>query len=218
MCPKDLYQSGDPDHRQPDPQADPWHRTEDRWMLSGAGLLFRRDHLQPLHSDPESGPLRGQMGRHPLPGVPGPDNMDYQRGSAYHGLPAPDKDRFFVSCCHYASVIYCALAAVGRISPKALEKFNVDGWNMEMIGAEHSPGFENTAGSLGQTVSIAAKHRPRPQDEGRDRQVYCLMGDGELQEGQDLGVRADLATTSWTTSSWSSTPTASRSRAPLRIR
>lgn len=27
---------------------------------------------------------------------------------------------------------------------------------MEMIGAEHSPGFENTAGSLGQTISIAA--------------------------------------------------------------
>ena len=102
------------------------------------------------------GPSVGEWDAIPFPGVPGPDNMDYQRGSAYHGLPAPDKDRFFVSCCHYASVIYCALAAVGRISPKALEKFNVDGWNMEMIGAEHSPGFENTAGSLGQTVSIAA--------------------------------------------------------------
>ena len=36
---------------------------------------------------------------------------------------------------------------MGRISPAALDKFNVDGWNMEMIGAEHSPGFENTAGS-----------------------------------------------------------------------
>lgn len=130
------------------------------------------------------GPSEGLWDAIPFPGVPGPDNMDYPRGSAYHGAPAPDKDRFFVSCCHYASVIYCALAAIGRLNPAALDKFNVDGWNMEMIGAEHSPGFENTAGSLGQTVSIAAgtaHARKRRGDTGR---VICLMGDGELQEGQ----------------------------------
>ena len=130
------------------------------------------------------GPSEGAWDAIPFPGVPGPDNMDYQHGSLYNGAPAPDKDRFFVSCCHYASVIYCALAATGRISPAALEKFNVDGWNMEMIGAEHSPGFENTAGSLGQTISIAAgtaHARKRKKDTGL---VYCLLGDGELQEGQ----------------------------------
>lgn len=130
------------------------------------------------------GPSVGEWDAIPFPGVPGPDNMDYQRGSAYHGVPAPDKDRFFVSCCHYASVIYCALAAVGRISPKALEKFNVDGWNMEMIGAEHSPGFENTAGSLGQTVSIAAGTAHARKRKGETGKVYCLLGDGEMQEGQ----------------------------------
>ncbi|WP_283673413.1 1-deoxy-D-xylulose-5-phosphate synthase N-terminal domain-containing protein [Butyricicoccus sp. Marseille-Q5471] len=130
------------------------------------------------------GPSIGCWEPIPFPGVPGPDNMDYQRGSAYNGAPAADKDRFFVSCCHYASVIYCALAATGRISPDCMDKFNVDGWNMEMIGAEHSPGFENTAGSLGQTVSIAAgtaHARKRRGDTGR---VFALLGDGELQEGQ----------------------------------
>lgn len=130
------------------------------------------------------GPSVGNWEPIPFPGVPGPDNMDYQRGSAYNGAPAPDKDRFFVSCCHYASVIYSALAATGRISPNCMEKFNVDGWNMEMIGAEHSPGFENTAGSLGQTISIAggtAHARKRRGDTGK---CYVLLGDGELQEGQ----------------------------------
>ncbi len=131
------------------------------------------------------GPSAGSMDAAPFPGVPGPDNMDYPRGSLYHGLPAPDLDRFFVSCCHYAAVIYCALAAVGRISPSALDKFNVDGWNMEMIGAEHSPGFENTAGSLGQTVSIAAGTAHARKMKGETGSVYCLMGDGELQEGQN---------------------------------
>ncbi len=130
------------------------------------------------------GPSVGNMEAAPFPGVPGPDNMDYPRGSLYHGLPAPDLDRFFVSCCHYASVIYCALAATGRISPSALDKFNVDGWNMEMIGAEHSPGFENTAGSLGQTVSIAAGTAHARKMKKETGLVYCLMGDGELQEGQ----------------------------------
>ena len=123
------------------------------------------------------GPSVGSWEPIPFPGVPGPDNMDYQRGSSYNGAPAPDKDRFFVSCCHYASVIYAALAETGRISPDCMDKFNVDGWNMEMIGAEHSPGFENTAGSLGQTISIAG-------GTAHARKCYVLLGDGELQEGQ----------------------------------
>lgn len=130
------------------------------------------------------GPSAGEWEPIPFPGVPGPGNMNYQRGAAYHGVPAPDKDRFFVSCCHYASVIYCALAATGRISPDCMEKFNVDGWNMEMIGAEHSPGFENTAGSLGQTVSIAAGTAHARKMKGETGKVFCLLGDGELQEGQ----------------------------------
>lgn len=130
------------------------------------------------------GPSVGSWEPIPFPGVPGPDNMDYQRGSAYNGAPAPDKDRFFVSCCHYASVIYCALAAVERISPDCMDKFNVDGWNMEMIGAEHSPGFENTAGSLGQTISIAAGTAHARKMKGETGKVFCMLGDGELQEGQ----------------------------------
>lgn len=130
------------------------------------------------------GPSVGNWEPIPFPGVPGPDNMDYQKGSAYNGAPAPDKDRFFVSCCHYASVIYCALAATGRISPDCMDKFNVDGWNMEMIGAEHSPGFENTAGSLGQTISIAAGTAHARKRKGETGKVFCMLGDGELQEGQ----------------------------------
>lgn len=129
-------------------------------------------------------PSQGAWDASPFPGVPGPDNMDYQKGALYNGAPAPDKDRFFVSCCHYAAVIYSALVAAGRISPACMDKFNADGWNMEMIGAEHSPGFENTAGSLGQTVSIAAGTAHARKMKGDTGKVYCLLGDGELQEGQ----------------------------------
>lgn len=130
------------------------------------------------------GPSLGDMQAAPFPGVPSPDNMDYPKGSLYHGAPNPDKDRFFVSPAHYASVIYCALAEAGRISHEAIEKFNVDGWNMEMIGAEHSPGFECTAGSLGQTISIAAGTAHAYKLKGYTGKVYTLLSDGEIQEGQ----------------------------------
>jgi len=119
-----------------------------------------------------------------FPGVPGPRNMDYPKGSLYNGPTTGGYDRFFLSPAHYAGVLYCVLAECGRISRGAIEMINVDGWNMEMIGAEHSPGFENTAGSLGQTISIAAgtaHARKIKQETGR---VVIFLSDGEIQEGQ----------------------------------
>lgn len=130
------------------------------------------------------GPSLGNPEAQAFPGVPSPTNMDYPKGSLYNGAPEPSRDRFFVSCCHYASVIYCALTECGRLSHSAIDKFNVDGWNMEMIGAEHSPGFENTAGSLGQTVSIAAGTAHAYKLKGNTGKIYCMLSDGELEEGQ----------------------------------
>ena len=54
------------------------------------------------------GPSLGCPDAQPFPGVPSPTNMDYPKGSLYNGEQTPDRDRLFVSCCHYASVIYCA--------------------------------------------------------------------------------------------------------------
>ncbi|MCD7896049.1 MAG: hypothetical protein LUG50_05165 [Planctomycetaceae bacterium] len=130
------------------------------------------------------GPSLGDMDAQPFPGVPSPDNMDYPKGSLYHGAFDADRDRFFVSPAHYASVIYCALVECGRLSERAIDKFNVDGWNMEMIGAEHSPGFECTAGSLGQTISIACGTAHARKLKGETGLVYVFLSDGEIQEGQ----------------------------------
>ncbi len=130
------------------------------------------------------GPSLGDMDARPFPGVPSPANMDYPKGSLYHGAFDADKDRFFVSPAHYASVIYCALVECGRLSARAIDKFNVDGWNMEMIGAEHSPGFECTAGSLGQTISIACGTAHARKLKGDTGKVYVFLSDGEIQEGQ----------------------------------
>ena len=134
------------------------------------------------------GPSRGPRIPPPFPGVPGPGNHDYATGGAYHGLPAPDLDRFFLSPAHYALILYAALVEAGRMDPEGLAQFNRDGSTVEMIGAEHSPGFEMMGGSLAQTLSQAAGialARKRRGDTGR---VWAFLSDGEFQEGQTWEV------------------------------
>ena len=119
-----------------------------------------------------------------FPGVPGPDNMDFPRGSLYNGPTQAPYDRFFLSPAHYACTLYCTLFAVGRISETGIERFNKDGWIFEQIGAEHSPGFETTAGSLAQTISVACGHAHARKLKGEEGTIWCFMSDGELEEGQ----------------------------------
>lgn len=119
-----------------------------------------------------------------FPGVPGPDNMDFPRGSLYNGPTQAPYDRFFLSPAHYACTLYCTLFAVGRISEAGIERFNKDGWIFEQIGAEHSPGFETTAGSLAQTISVACGTAHARKLKGEEGTIWCFMSDGELEEGQ----------------------------------
>jgi transketolase len=115
--------------------------------------------------------------------VPGPGRVALT-GAAYNGPRGPDLDRFVFSPVHYALALYCTLIEDGRLAPEALDQFNVDGSKVELIGAEHSPGHEVTAGSLGQAISQAggiALARKLRGDSGR---VWVFMSDGEFQEGQ----------------------------------
>jgi transketolase len=119
-----------------------------------------------------------------FPGVPGTPGVVYVNGAGYNGAYRPESDRFFLSPAHYALVLYATLIETGRMSEKALAQFNKDGSSVEMIGAEHSPGFEVMGGALAQTLSQAsglALTRLRSGDEGK---VFVFMSDGEFQEGQ----------------------------------
>ncbi|MFA7098066.1 MAG: 1-deoxy-D-xylulose-5-phosphate synthase N-terminal domain-containing protein [Gammaproteobacteria bacterium] len=130
------------------------------------------------------GPSEAPMIPPPFPGVPSATNTDYFTGVAYNGPKAPELDRFFISPVHYALVLYTTLVEVGRMAPEGLAQFNRDGSTVEMIGAEHSPGHELTAGSLGQCLSQAAGialARKLKKETGR---VWVFMSDGEFQSGQ----------------------------------
>ncbi|MGC1379004.1 MAG: transketolase C-terminal domain-containing protein [Anaerolineales bacterium] len=120
----------------------------------------------------------------PFGGVPGPGNTTYKTGAGYNGPQTPEYDRFIVSAVHYAVVIYNALVETGRMAAEGMEQFNQDGSSVEMIGAEHSPGHEVTAGSLGQALSQAAGIAFARKRRGEQGRVWVFMSDGEFQIGQ----------------------------------
>ena len=137
-------------------------------------------YLETMHLGPSVAPRIPP----PFPGVPGTPGLTYVNGAGYNGPCGPEYDRFFLSPAHYALVLYAALIETGRMSEEALTQFNKDGSSVEMIGAEHSPGFEVMGGALAQTLSQAsglALTRLRSGDKGK---VFVFMSDGEFQEGQ----------------------------------
>lgn len=129
-------------------------------------------------------PLASALIPEEFKGVPSESFRDYETGAKFHGKPAGDLDRLIISPAHYALVIYTALIETNRLREDGLDFFNKDGFTVEMIGAEHSPGFETTTGSLAQALSQAggiALARKLKKETGR---VWVFMSDGEFQEGQ----------------------------------
>lgn len=126
-------------------------------------------------------------------GAPSASNPSATSGASYNGPKAPDLDRFVFSPVHYALVLYAVLIETGRLAPEALEQFNKDGSMVELIGAEHSPGHEVTAGSLAQALSQAAGIALGRKLKGETGRVVVFMSDGELQEGQTYEAIAAAA-------------------------
>lgn len=138
------------------------------------------------------GPVDKPIVPPPFSGVPG-SPVPAVSGTAVFGDPAPDRDRIIISPAHYALVVYAALIELGRLAPDALNQFNKDGSTVEMIGAEHSPGFETTTGSLSQALSTAGGIALGRRNKGESGRVFVFMSDGEFQEGQTWEALQALA-------------------------
>ena len=130
------------------------------------------------------GPSKGKPIPEAFPGVPGSRGISHGLGAVYNGPQDPDLDRLLISPAHYAVVIYAALVETNRMSPEGLQQFNADGSSVEMIGAEHSPGFELTTGSFGQALSQAGGIAMARRLRGEKGRVFVFMSDGEFEEGQ----------------------------------
>ena len=97
----------------------------------------------------------------------------------------PDRDRFIMSKGHCVPAQYAALAMLGVFPREELATLKQLGCRLQGHPASHLvPGLEGCTGSLGQGLSFANGMALAARVQGKDYGVYCLMGDGETQEGQ----------------------------------
>jgi transketolase len=95
------------------------------------------------------------------------------------------RDRFILSKGHVAPVLYSVLARKGFFPVEEL-------WTLRRLDSilqghphlQSTPGLDCSSGSLGQGLSVCNGLAIGFKKQNKDNRVYCLLGDGELQEGQ----------------------------------
>ena len=96
-----------------------------------------------------------------------------------------DRDRFVLSKGHTAPGLYAALANRGYFPVEDLLTLRQIGSHLQgHPNMNLTPGIDMSTGSLGQGLSAAAGMAKGAKFLGKDINVYSLLGDGELAEGQ----------------------------------
>ena len=98
---------------------------------------------------------------------------------------SPLRDRFVLSKGHCVPALYATLAKRGFIKEEELTKFRkIDGLLQGHPDKNKVPGIDMSPGSLGQGLSVANGMAISSKMNHEGYRVYCLLGDGEIEEGQ----------------------------------
>jgi transketolase len=102
-------------------------------------------------------------------------------------MEGKNQDLFFLSNGHISPVWYSVLARTGYFPVAELNTFRKLNTRLQGHPTTHEglPGIRVASGSLGQGMSVAIGAALGKRLDGDQRFVYCLTGDGELQEGQN---------------------------------
>ncbi len=95
------------------------------------------------------------------------------------------RDFLFLSNGHVAPLLYAVLAEKGFFKKEELKTLRKIGTRLQ--GHPHFgslPGIENTGGPLAQGISQAVGLASSLKRDGKKNRVFCIMGDGELAEGE----------------------------------
>lgn len=95
----------------------------------------------------------------------------------------PGRDRFHMSKGHCAPLWYAVLAESGYFPKEKLMTLRQLGSLLQGHPDRRTPGVEVASGSLGQGLSVALGMSLAGRIDKKEYRVYCLMGDGEIQEG-----------------------------------
>lgn len=101
-------------------------------------------------------------------------------------MDGKNEDLCFLSNGHISPVWYSVLARSGYFPVKELATFRKINSRLQGHPTTHEdlPGIRIASGSLGQGMSAAIGSAMAKKMNGDNKLVYCLHGDGELQEGQ----------------------------------
>jgi transketolase len=95
----------------------------------------------------------------------------------------PQRDRLIVSKGHAAAAVYAVLAAVGYFPHERLAAFYRNGGGLPGHVTRGIAGVEVSTGSLGHGLPIALGMALADQRDGTPQRVFCLISDGECDEG-----------------------------------
>lgn len=96
-----------------------------------------------------------------------------------------NRDRLVLSKGHASAALYAVLAERGYFSKDELKGFRKLGSMLQgHPDMKHIPGVDMSAGSLGQGLSVANGMAISSKLDERGFRVYCIVGDGEIEEGQ----------------------------------
>ena len=109
--------------------------------------------------------------------------MNHKKDFRMDGI---NEDLFFLSNGHISPVLYSTLARSGYFETNELNTFRHINSRLQGHPAtkEKLPGIRIASGSLGQGLSVAIGACISKKLNNDPKLVYCLCGDGELQEGQ----------------------------------
>jgi transketolase len=107
-------------------------------------------------------------------------------GKVVFDMDGANEDLFFLSNGHISPLIYSVLARRGYFATSELASFRKINTRLQghPTPHEHLEGIRIASGSLGQGLSVAIGAAQAKKLNGDKSTVYCLMGDGEQNEGQ----------------------------------
>ena len=96
-----------------------------------------------------------------------------------------NRDRLVLSKGHASAALYAVLAERGYFSKEELKNFRKLGSFLQgHPDMKKVPGVDMSSGSLGQGLSVANGMAIASKLDGKGYKVYCILGDGEIEEGQ----------------------------------
>ena len=155
--------------------------TPDHEKLGAFAIQLRRDTLRMIRNA-GSGHIGGSLGLADYMSALYGYAMEYDTEDLRH----PDRDRIILSNGHTCAVWYAALARCGFIPLEELGTFRKMGTRLQGHPARKTMPelIETSTGPLGQGFSVANGIALSMKLRKSKGQVYCILGDGEIEEGQ----------------------------------